>query len=185
MSLNKLLLSKRSTLLLKNGTKVKRRGFESIHPSFKKMILAASSTDRVVGPFDPVEQCAAFFYQKSAVHTNIHLLHTLNNKYLCAVDITVTLATALYHGKFLWYKPDSPNNFSYLLFGKLSPLVSIGFRNEMVLHRKAEKGGGWSEKELERALKQAIAIPTTVDSMIHSIHNFTSASKVFYGGGGT
>ena len=168
--------------LAEESNKGKKKGIESIHPSFKKMILAASSTDGVVGPFDPVDQCAAFFNQKSAIHAKIHLLHTLQNEYFCAVDVTVPLATALYHGNFLWDKPDSPNNFSCLLFGKPSPLASTGFREAMVLHLKAEKGGGWSDKELERALKQAITIPTRVDSMIHSIHNFASASKFFFGG---
>ena len=60
--------------LAEERNKNKKKGIESIHPSFRKMILAASSTDGVVGPSDPVEQCAAFFNQKSAVHAKIHLL---------------------------------------------------------------------------------------------------------------
>ena len=98
----------------------------------------------------------------------------------CTVEITVPLATALYHGIFIWDKPDSPSNYYSLLFGKPSALALSGAREAMILHLKAEKGGGWSDIDLGKALCQAIVIPFTINSMLHSIHNFASASSLFF-----
>ena len=161
--------------------KAKSKGLDAIHPSFKTMILAASSSDGTNPAQTPTPECTAFFNQKSAVHAKIHLLQTLTYSFGCTVDISVPLATALYHGNFLWDKPDSPNNFCSLLFGKPSPLATTGAKEAMILHLKAEKGGGWSDKDLDKALRQAIAIPTTIDGMLHNISNFTAASRLFFG----
>ena len=51
----------------------------------------------------------------------------------------------------------------------------------MLLDLKAKKGVGWSEKDLEKATNQSITIPTTVDSMIHNIHNLAAASEEIFG----
>ena len=50
-----------------------------------------------------------------------------------------------------------------------------------MLHLKASKGGGWSYKYLERAIKQAIIIPITIDSMMHNLSNYAGVSLVFFG----
>ena len=161
--------------------KANTKGIDAIHPSFKMMILAASSTDGTDPSTSPTPECKAFFDQKSAAHAKIHLLHTLTYTFGCTVEISIPLTTALYHGNFLWDKPDSPNNFCSLLFGKPSPLASSGAKEAMILHLKAEKGNGWSDKDLEKALKQTIAIPSTIDGMLHSIHYFTAAAHLFFG----
>ena len=51
----------------------------------------------------------------------------------------------------------------------------------MVLHLKAEKGSGWSEKDLDKVLSQVTIIPDTVDGMIHNIHNTACLSELFFG----
>ena len=97
--------------------KAKTKDMDAIHPSFKGMILAASSTDGMDPAKHPTPECTTFFDQKLAVHAKIHLLQTMTYTYGCTLDISVPLATALYHGNFLWDKPDSPNNFYSFLFG--------------------------------------------------------------------
>ena len=158
-----------------------KKGISAIHPSFKIMILNASSTDGTEIPSDPTQSCLEFYTQKSATHAKIHLLQTLTHGYGCTVDITVPLATALFYGNFLWDRPDSPNNFCSLFFRKPNPLSSTGAKEAMLLLLKADKGNGWSDKDLEKVLHQAITIPTTIDSMLHSLHNFASASRLFFG----
>ena len=51
----------------------------------------------------------------------------------------------------------------------------------MILHLKAEKGGGWSDKYLEKVIHQAITIPERIYDMIHNLHNIASASALFFG----
>ena len=88
------------------------------------MILTASVDDGIDVPLVPVKYCSNFFTLKSAVHAHIHLLQTLHSEPKCTVDVTVPLATALYHGNFTWDRADSPNNFCSLLLGKPSPLAA-------------------------------------------------------------
>ena len=51
----------------------------------------------------------------------------------------------------------------------------------MLLYLKSEKGGGWFDKDLEKVLHQAIAIPATNDSMMHNLHKLASSSALFFG----
>ena len=51
----------------------------------------------------------------------------------------------------------------------------------MILHLKADKGGLWSDKDLEKVLHQAIAIPAMIDSMMHNLDNLASARALFFG----
>ena len=51
----------------------------------------------------------------------------------------------------------------------------------MIFHLKAEKGGGWPEKYLEKVLHQAITILERIDDMIQNLHNIFSASALFFG----
>jgi len=159
----------------------KMKGITSIHPSFQKMILAASSEDGTDIPSAVGTQCQAFFKQKSAIHAQIHLNQTLHSVYKCSVDVPVSLATALYHGNFLWDRADTPNNFCSLLLGKPSPLTPSGAKEIMMLHLKASKGAGWSDRDLEKAVHQAIAVPKEVDGMLHNINNLASSSELFFG----
>ena len=161
--------------------KESKKGISAIHPSFKTMILNASSTDGTETPADPVNTCDEFYAQKSVTHAKIHLLQTMTHVYGCTVDISVPLASALFFGNFLWDRPDAPNNFCSLLFGKPNPLASTGAKEAMLLHLKSQKGNGWSDKDLEKAVQQAITIPATVDSMQHSLFNLTAASNLFFG----
>ena len=115
------------------------------------------------------------------MQAKIHLLQTLTHVLCCTVDISVPLAIALFYGNFLWDRPDTPNNFCRLLFKKPSPLSPNGAKEAMILHLKAEKGGGWSDKYLENVLHQAITIPERIDDMIHNLHNIASASALFFG----
>ena len=78
----------------------KQKGMASIHRYFKNMILAASSEDGIDVPLVPVKHCSSFFKHKSAVHAQIHLLQKLQSELKCTVDITIPLATALYHVNF-------------------------------------------------------------------------------------
>ena len=50
-----------------------------------------------------------------------------------------------------------------------------------MLHLKASKGGGWSDKDLEKAVHQAIGSPTTIDGMLHNLHNLASLAELFWG----
>ena len=173
-------LQKMNILAEEKGS-LKKKGFSSLHPSTQKMILAASSKNGTDCPESPVATCIEFFSQKSAVHAKIHLAQTLKSTYRCVVDIKVPLATALYHGNFLWDRPDTPNNLCTLLLGKPLPLSSTGAKEAMVLHLKAEKGAGWSDKELNTILNQVIIVPDEVDKMIHNIHNTAAVSEIMHG----
>ena len=130
---------------------------------------------------NPITTCTEFFDQRSAVHAKIHLLQTLTHVFRCTVNITVPLETALFDGNCLWDRPDTPNHFCSLLFTKPSPLSPTGTKESMILHLKAERGGGWSDKDLEKVLHQAITIPERIDDMIHNLHNIASASALFFG----
>ena len=167
--------------IAEENAKKKPKGVDSLHPNTLKMLLFASSEDGTDTPSTPTQSCVDFFAQKSAPHAQIHLQHSLQAKHKCAVLISTPLATALFHGNFLWDRADSPNNFCSLLFGKPSPLSSNGIKDAMLLHLKSKKGTGWSEKDLEKATNQSIIIPTTVDSMIHNIHNLAAASEEIFG----
>ena len=165
----------------RSNDKESKKGISAIHPSFKTMILNASSTDGTESPVGPVNTCAKFYAQKSVTHAKIHLLQTLSHVYGCAVEISVPLASALFFGNFLWDCPDAPNNFCSLLFGKPNPLASTGAHEAMLLHLKSQKGNGWSDKDLAKAVQQAITIPATINSMQHSLFNLTAASSLFFG----
>ena len=158
----------------------KQKGVASIHTYFNKMILAASSEDVIDVTLVPVKHCSNFFKQKSEVHAQIHLLQKLQSEIKCTVDVTVPLSTALCHGNFIWYRSDSQKHCS-LLLGKPSPLVASGAKEAVMLHLKASKGCGWSDKDLERAIKQFIIVPITIDSMVHNLNNYTGVSLIFFG----
>ena len=51
----------------------KQKNISILHPSFKKMILFASSEDGTDSPLEPSDLCANFYQQKSAVHAQLHL----------------------------------------------------------------------------------------------------------------
>ena len=51
----------------------------------------------------------------------------------------------------------------------------------MLIHLMASKGVGWSEKDLERAIKQAIIIPLTTDSMMHNLNNYVGVILICFG----
>ena len=51
----------------------------------------------------------------------------------------------------------------------------------MMLHLKAKKSGGWSDKGLDHTVFQAMSIQITVDSMVHTLHNFYAAAEIFFG----
>jgi len=91
------------------------KGISSIDPSFKKMILVASSEDETDVPSEPFKLCPDFFSHKSAVHAQIHLIQTLQADFKCAVTITVPVATALYHrnnlGTVSTHRPTSVASF--------------------------------------------------------------------------
>ena len=91
------------------------------------------------------------------------------------------LATAFFYGDFLWDRPDTPSNFCSLLFTKPYPLSPTGAKGAMILHLKNEKGGGWSDKDLEKLPHQAITIPERIEDMMHNLHNIASASALFFG----
>ena len=145
------------------------------------MILSSSSEDGIAVPLVPVKHCPNFFKQKSEVHAQIHLLQTLQSELKCTVDVTVTLATALYHGNFTWDRADSPKCFCSLLSGKPSPLAASEAKEATMLHLKASKWGGWSDKDIERAIKQSIIIPITIGSMIHNLKKYAGVSLIFFG----
>ena len=159
----------------------KKKGITSLHPSFQKMILSASSTDGTDTALDPSAHCIDFYKQKTAIHAQIHLNQTLLAHFRCSVLVPVSLATALYHGNFLWDRADTPNNFCSLLLGKPSPLTSNGSREIMMLHLKASKGAGWSGRDLEKATNQAITIPSSIDSMLHNLNNYAATAEIFFG----
>ena len=121
----------------RSSKKIKKKGVNAIHPSFKAMILAASSTDADATFTTPVTTCTEFFNQIPAVHTKIHLLQTLTHVFRCTVNISVPLATALFYGNFLWDRPDTPNNLCSLLFTKPSYLSPTGAKEAIILHLKA------------------------------------------------
>ena len=50
-----------------------------------------------------------------------------------------------------------------------------------MLHLKASKWGVWSDKDLKRAIKQAIIIPITIDIMMHNLNNYAGVSLIFFG----
>ena len=37
------------------------------------------------------------------------------------------------------------------------------------------------DKDLEREVRQAVIIPPTVDVIVHTLHNFSAAAKIFFG----
>ena len=80
----------------RSSEKIKKKGVNAIHPSFKAIILAASSTDADATINTPVTTCTEFFDQRSAVHAMIHLLQILTHVFRYVVDISVPLATALF-----------------------------------------------------------------------------------------
>ena len=140
----------------------------------------ASSVDSTYAPTDPIDLCFDFFEQKSAVNAQIHFLQTLTATFRCAISVSAPLAIALFHGNFLWDYPDSPNNFRSLLFGKPPLLASTGNKEAMMLHLKAKKGGDWSDKNLDHVIHQAISIPLIIDATVHTLHNFSAASEIFF-----
>ena len=159
----------------------KAKGITSLHPSFQKMILSASSTDGTDPALDPSDHCREFYKQKTSIHAQIHLNQTLLAHFKCSVRVPVSLATALYHGNFLWDRADTPNNFCSLLLGKPSPLSPNSSREIMMLHLKASKGAGWSDKDLDQATNQTIIIPSTIDSMLHNLNNYAATAEIFFG----
>ena len=71
----------------RSSKKIKKKGVNAIHPSFKAMILAASSTDADAPATTPVTTCTEFFDQRSAVHAKIHLLQTLTRVFRFTINI--------------------------------------------------------------------------------------------------
>ena len=49
-----------------------------------------------------------------------------------------------------------------------------------MLYLKAKKGGGWSNKDLNRTFCQAISIPLAVDAMVYTLHNFSAAAEILF-----
>ena len=50
-----------------------------------------------------------------------------------------------------------------------------------MLHLKASKDTGWSNKDLENATNQAINIPDSIDIMLHNINDYGAVSEIFLG----
>ena len=136
------------------------------------MILAPSSKDGT--DVLPVKNCSKFFKRKSAVHAQIHLNQLLHSVFKCSVIVPVSFAIALYHGNFLWDRFDTPNNFCSFLLGKPPPLSQNGSKEIAMIYLKALKGVGRSNNDLEKVLHQAIGCPTSIDGMLHILHNYGS-----------
>lgn len=50
-----------------------------------------------------------------------------------------------------------------------------------MIHLKASKGEGWSDKYVERAIKQVIIIPVSINSMMYNLNNYSGISLIFFG----
>lgn len=48
-----------------------------------------------------------------------------------------------------------------------------------MIHLKASKDSGWSDKDLEKATNQAIAIPDYIDNMLHNLNTYGAISDIF------
>ena len=110
----------------KKRAEKKQIGVASILPYFKNMILSPSSEYGIDVSLVPVKHCSDLFEQNSGVRVQIHLPETLQSELKCTVDVTVSLATALYHGNFTWDQYDSPKNLCSLIIGKQPPFVASG-----------------------------------------------------------
>lgn len=161
----------------------KKNKFEHLHDSAKLLILNASSSDGESIPSTPAESCIKF-YEKSTVGKAMdYLSTTLQEKYQCQTDLSSGLVSALYSGRFLRERSDSPSNFSFFLVPKLHPL-SRGFgERAMMLQLKVTQGKGWSDHDMKEAIKQGVITPSCPNELQHQTKNLWGLSSFFFGDG--
>jgi len=97
-------------------SKEKNHKFDSLHESTKRLILNASSVDGESIPSVPEETCKLFYAKTTVGKAMDYLAMTLREKFGCVVEISTGLVSALYTGKFIREREDSPSNFSFLWF---------------------------------------------------------------------
>lgn len=159
----------------------KKNIFGSLHDSAQLLILNASSTNGEFIPTSPVQTCKEF-YEKSTVGKAMDFFDTtMKEKFNCYADISTGFITALYTGKFLRERSDSPSNFSFFLVPKLKPLSSGFSEKAMILQLKTSQGKGWSDNDLKEAVKQGIITPTSQDEFRHQLKNLWGTSSFFFG----
>jgi len=161
--------------------KEKSHKFVSLHESTKRLILNASSLDGESVPTDPEQTCRDFYAKTTVGKALDFLAMTLKEKYRCVIDISTGLVSALYTGKFIRDREDSPNNFSFFMVPKLKPLSSGHSTQAMILQLKATQGKGWSENDLKEAVKQGIVTPSSPHELQYQLQNLWGLACFFFG----
>ena len=159
----------------------KSNKFTDLHDSTQLMILNASSIDGEDAPGVPTDYCTTFFGKKNISKALDYLQTTLDQEMECCIQLDTGLVAALHAGHFTRDREDSPGNFSFFLTPKKQPLSSNIFRPTMILQLKASQGKGWSEIDLQNALKQGIITPNDIHEFGHQLKNFWGLSAFFFG----
>ena len=159
----------------------KSNKFTDLHDSTQLMILNASSIDGEDAPGVPTDHCTTFFSKKNISKALDYLQTTLDQEMECCIQLDTGLVAALHAGHFTRDRENSPSNFSFFLTPKKQPLSSNTFRPTMILQLKASQGKGWSELDLQNALKQGIIAPNDIHEFGHQLKNFWGLSAFFFG----
>jgi len=161
--------------------KEKNHKFDSLHESTKRLILNASSMDGESIPSLPEETCKLFYAKTTVGKAMDYMAMTLREKFSCVVEISTGLVSALYTGKFIREREDSPSNFSFFMVPKLKPLSSGFAEQAMILQLKATQGKGWSDSDLKEAVKQGIVTPTSPNELQYQLQNLWGLAAFFFG----
>jgi hypothetical protein len=153
----------------------KSNGFKKLGPHHQRIILNASTLDVKLPGTAPIPSLAAFLDQKTSDIARSHLKYELHNQFgLHFEPYHQAFAIMLYKGHLLWDRRDCPSNFSIYFCGREAALTATS-QESLLLYLSSTEGGGLTEAQILKALKQPRSLPVDFMSKTEKIQNFDGA----------
>jgi hypothetical protein len=158
----------------------KANGFKKMGSHQQRMILHASSLDNEQVSDAPTTDLINFLQLKTTGLARIPLKYELQNAFGLNFDPAHALATAMHSCQLLWDRPAQPSNFSVYFVGREQSLAASG-QESLLMHITAMEGGGVTEAQITKALKQQRVIPEIVMLAAEQVKNFHGAICIMTG----
>jgi hypothetical protein len=138
------------------------------------MILNASTVNVNLPVTSPITSLTAFLDLKTSGQAQSHLKCELQNRCGLNLEPSQAFATALHAGHLLWDRRVCPSNFSVFFCGRSSAFAATS-QESLMLHMSSNEGGGLSEAQIIKALKQPRSLPVNVMRAVDQIQRFHGA----------
>jgi hypothetical protein len=138
------------------------------------MILNATAVDSNLPLTAPVPSLITFLDLKTSGQVRNHLKYELHYNFGLNFEPSQAFTTALHVGHLLWDNRDGPPIFSVFFCGRSSAFAETS-QESLMLHMSSTEGGGLSEAQITKALKQPRSLRVDVMRAVGQIQSFHRA----------